>query len=85
MNNILSAVNLESVIAVIALATAIINHFRVSNVNAQVKAELKNELTTFKAELKADAILAAASVLADALVAGAKLKADAKTVAEARG
>jgi hypothetical protein len=56
MYNILSNMNLESgAIAVIAFATAIINHFRVSSVSTQVKNELKIELTAFKTELKADA------------------------------
>ena len=74
--------NIEIILSVIALATSVINHLRVSSVATQVKAELKTSLTEFKTELKADATLAAASVLADALVAGAKLKADAKQVAD---
>lgn len=72
------SVNLETILAVIALATAALNHFRVSSTSQQIKAELKTELVTFKTELKADATLASASVLADALIAGAQLKAEAK-------
>jgi hypothetical protein len=52
--------------AVVALVTAIIQHFRMSALPTKIKAEIK-----------ADATLAAALVLADALVAAAKIKADA--------
>jgi hypothetical protein len=52
--------------ALVALATAIIQHFRMSQLPDKIKAEIK-----------ADATLAAALVLADALVAAAKIKADA--------
>lgn len=51
------------VVALAALATAGINHFRVSGLAAKVKA---------------DAVVAAAKLLAEALVAEAKLKADAR-------
>lgn len=75
-------ISIEAMLAVIALATAVINHFRVSSVTTQVKEELKIELAAFKTELKADATLAAAAVLAEALVAGAKIKSEAKTAKE---
>jgi hypothetical protein len=50
----------------VALATAIMQHFRMTALPDKIKAEIK-----------ADATLAAALVLADALVAAAKIKADA--------
>jgi hypothetical protein len=60
----------ETIVALItsatALATAIIQHFRMSAMPDKIKAEIK-----------ADATLAAALVLAEALVAAAKIKADA--------
>jgi uncharacterized membrane protein YjfL (UPF0719 family) len=52
--------------AIVALITAIIQHYRMSALPEKIKAEIK-----------ADAVLAAAIVLADALVAAAKIKADA--------
>jgi hypothetical protein len=55
--------------AVIALGTAIVQHFRMSAMPEKIKAEIK-----------ADATLAAALVLADALVAAAKIKADANAL-----
>jgi hypothetical protein len=55
--------------AIIALITAIIQHFRVKAMPEKIKAEIK-----------ADAVLAAAVVLADALVAAAKIKAEANAL-----
>jgi uncharacterized membrane protein YjfL (UPF0719 family) len=55
--------------AVVALITAIIQHFRMTALPEKIKAEIKAEAT-----------LAAALVLADALVAAAKIKADANAL-----
>jgi len=62
----------ELTVAGIALATAIVQHFRVSALPSKIKAEIKAEAT-----------LAAALLLAEALVASAKIKADANVAKEA--
>ena len=55
--------------AIVALITAIVQHFRMAALPEKIKAEIK-----------ADATLAAALVLADALVAAAKIKAEANAL-----
>jgi len=59
-------------VAGLALATALVQHFRVNALPAKIKTEIKAEAT-----------LAAALLIADALVASAKIKADANVAKEA--
>jgi hypothetical protein len=63
--------NIELIIAGLALVTAGVSW-------AETRYRMKDLSAKVKAEVKADATLAAALVLADALVAAAKIKAEAK-------
>ena len=59
------------IIAGLALATAMVQHWRITKIPDKIKAEIK-----------ADAVLAGALLIADALVASAKIKSDARLAKE---
>jgi hypothetical protein len=63
--------------AVVALATAIYQHFRVSAMPERIKAEIQADALKAAAVLLADSLLAAANIKAAAVVAADKIKADA--------
>jgi hypothetical protein len=64
---------LELIIGLVALASSIVNHFRIPDV------------TDLKAQVKAEARLAAATVVADALIARAQIVAEAERMSMQRG
>jgi hypothetical protein len=63
--------------ALVALVTAIIQHFRMSALPERLKAEIQADALKAAALMLADSVLAAAKIKADATVAADKIKADA--------
>jgi hypothetical protein len=64
--------------ALVALGTAIVQHFRMSALPEKLKAEIQADALKAAALMLADSVLAAAKIKADATVAADKIKADAK-------
>ena len=63
--------------ALVALATAIYQHFRISGMPEKLKAEIQADALKAAALMLADSVLAAAKIKADATVAADKIKSDA--------
>jgi hypothetical protein len=66
--------------AVVALVTAVIQHFRMSALPLKLKAEIQADALKAAALLMADGLLAAANIKAEAVVAADKIKSDASKV-----
>jgi hypothetical protein len=63
--------------ALVALITAIVQHYRMSALPEKLKAEIQADALKAAALMLADSVLAAAKIKADATVAADKIKSDA--------
>ena len=63
--------------AIVALITAIVQHFRMAALPEKLKAEIQADALKAAALMLADSVLAAAKIKADATVAADKIKSDA--------